>query len=363
MNRIKKMERKINFNAGPATLPASVLEQVAAATLSYEGTGMSILELPHRSKAFDSIIEESKQLARELCGIDSSYEVVWLHGGGRQQFCMVPANFLPQGGTAAYIDSGYWAHEAMEYAQYYGSPHIVATSAPEQYTCLPQWPEAIPDNAAYLHLTTNNTIYGTQWHHIPPTTAPLIADMSSDILSRKHDYSRYALFYAAAQKNLGTPGVALAVIHKDLLKSANATLPPLLSYAAQVQQNSIVNTANVSGIYTSLLMLRWIKNRGIDVIEAENKNKAELLYSVLDNSTLFTARVRETTHRSLMNVCFTATSKQHEAALLALCSENNITGLEGHRHTGGFRVSLYNAMPLHHVALLAELMQAYERST
>jgi phosphoserine aminotransferase len=170
------------------------------------------------------------------------------------------------------------------------------------------------------------------------------------------------MYYAAAQKNLGTPGVALAVIHKDLLKTANPTLPPLLSYAAQVQQNSIVNTANVTGIYTALLMLRWIKNTGLDVIEAENQNKAALLYHVLDTSSIFEARVTETTHRSLMNVCFTAISKQHEAALLALCNDNNIIGIEGHRHTGGFRISLYNAMPLHHVALLAELMQAYERS-
>ncbi len=356
------MKRKINFNPGPATLPVSVLEQVAAAILSYEDTGISILELPHRSKAFKAIIEESKDLVRELCGIDNNYEIVWLHGGGRQQFCMVPANFLPSGATAAYIDSGYWAHEAMEYAQYYGSTQIVASSAPEQYTRLPQWPEAIPANAAFLHLTTNNTIYGTQWHHTPLSSVPVIADMSSDILSRKHDYSQYALFYAAAQKNLGTPGVALAVIHKDLLKTANKQLPPLLSYAAQVQQNSIVNTANVSGIYTALLMLRWIKNTGLYVIEADNLSKAALLYNVLDNSTIFKARVAETTHRSLMNVCFTATSKQHESALVALCEENNIVGIEGHRHTGGFRVSLYNALPLHDVALLAELIQAYERS-
>lgn len=356
------MERKINFNAGPATLPACVLEQVAAATLSYENTGMSILELPHRSKAFEAIVEESKELVRTLCGIDNNYEVVWLHGGGRQQFCMVPTNFLLPGTTAAYIDSGYWAHEAMEYAQYYGSTHIVASAAPEQYTCLPQWPENLPDNTAYLHLTTNNTIYGTQWHNVPHCAVPLIADMSSDILSRRHDYSQYALFYAAAQKNLGTPGVALAVIHKDLLKTANKHLPPLLSYTAQVQQNSIVNTANVSGIYTALQMLKWIKNTGLETIEADNLNKAGLLYNVLDNSSLFKARVSAPTHRSLMNVCFTATSKHHEAALLALCSENNITGIEGHRHTGGFRVSLYNALPLHHVALLAELIQAYERS-
>lgn len=355
------MERKLNFNAGPATLPVSVLEQVAAATLCYEGTGMSILELPHRGKAFEAIIEESKDLIRSLCGIDNSYEVLWLHGGGRQQFCMVPANFLQSGRTAAYIDSGYWANEAMEYAQYYGNTEIVATSVSEQYARLPQWPETMPANAAYLHLTTNNTIYGTQWHHIPPTTVPLIADMSSDILSRKHDYSRYAMYYAAAQKNLGTPGVALAVLHKDLLKTALPTLPPLLSYAAQVQQKSVVNTANVTGIYTALLMLRWIKNMGIDVIEAENQKKASMLYEVLDNSTAYTARVAVHTHRSLMNICFAATDKQHEAALLKLCSEHNITGIEGHRHTGGLRVSVYNAMPLKDVATLADVIQTCER--
>ena len=239
------MQRKLNFNAGPAALPDEVLQQVADAVREYGNTGLSILELPHRGKDFRAIVEESTALVKELCNLGNDYDVVWMHGGGRMQFCMIPMNFLSERGTAGYIDSGHWSEEALEYATHYGGVDIPATSKPQQYSCLPDWPAAISKDLAYLHFTTNNTLYGTQWHHIPQTDVPLIADKSSDIFSAPHDYNRYAMFYAAVQKNLGAAGIALAVIRKDMLGRIVRELPPMLSYKAQVRERSILNTANV----------------------------------------------------------------------------------------------------------------------
>jgi phosphoserine aminotransferase len=356
------MERKVNFNGGPATLPASVLQQAAAAVLEYNGSGISILELPHRGREFKAIISESNALVKELCGLDDNYEVIWLQGGGRLQFCMIPMNFLQGSGhTSGYIDSGYWAGCAAEYAKCYGGVQVLTSSKDSNYDRLPAWPSAIPPDLAYLHFTTNNTIYGTQWHDVPATGVPLIADMSSDIFSARTDYTKYAMFYAAVQKNLGTPGIAMVVIHKDLLSRSAANIPAMLSYKEQAKENSILNTANVFGNYVSLLMLRWIKAKGIDAIEKENKQKAALLYDAVDSSSLFKAHVNEKTHRSLMNVCFTANTPGAEQSFIALCEENNIIGIKGHRSVGGFRVSLYNAITIHDVAALVALMKKFEK--
>ena len=312
------MQTKINFNAGPAALPPEVLYEAARAITKYKKTGLSILELPHRGKEFAEIVAESKQLVRELCDLDDQYEVLWLHGGGRQQFFMVPMNFLADNSAAGYIDSGRWAEEALEYATHYGDVQVLATSKDSNYGHLPGWPSKMPKQLSYVHFTTNNTIYGTQWTNIPDTgKVPLIADMSSDIFSRKHDYSRYAMFYAAVQKNLGTPGIALTVIRKDMLERIVRPLPPMLSYAAQVKEDSILNTANVFGVYISLLMLRWIKEKGIATIEKENRHKAKLVYDAVDKSKVFTAHVKEKAHRSLMNVCFTANTPENEKKFLA----------------------------------------------
>ena len=235
---------------------------------------------------------------------------------------------------------------------------MLASSKETNYNCLPVWPAKLSKDLAYVHFTTNNTIYGTQWTDIPDTgKVPLIADMSSDIYSRAHDYSRYGLFYAAVQKNLGTPGTALTVIRKDMLARIVRKLPPMLSYSAQVQEDSILNTANVFGIYLSLLMLRDVKARGINAIEKENKQKAKLLYDAIDSSDVFTAHVKEKTHRSMMNVCFTAKTEQIEKDFLRLCDENDIVGIKGHRSVGGFRASLYNAVPLTAVQRLVEIMK------
>ncbi len=353
-------QRKINFNAGPAALPGEVLQQASEAVLEYKNTGLSILELPHRGKEFVEIVAESNALVKELCGLDDNYDVLWLHGGGRLQFCMIPMNFLSDRDSGGYIDSGHWSAEALEYAMHYGDVQILASSKESNYSRLPDWPANIPDQLAYVHFTTNNTIFGTQWHHIPKTNVPLIADMSSDIFSRKHNYSNYAMFYAAVQKNLGTPGVALTVIRKDMLERITRSLPPMLDYKAQVKENSILNTANVFGVYTSQLMLRWIKAKGIDNIEKENRKKAELLYNAIDSSHIFSPHVKEKAHRSLMNVCFTANTQENEKAFLLLCEQNGITGIKGHRSVGGFRASLYNAVSFEAVETLVELMKEFE---
>jgi len=354
-------QKKINFNAGPAPLPAEVLHEASKAIRKYKDTGLSILELPHRGKDFLEIVEECKALVKELCGIGDAYEVLWMQGGGRMQFCMIPMNFLPSGGSAGYIDSGRWAEEALEYATHYGGVEILATSKQSNYSRLPAWPSIVSDALAYVHFTTNNTIYGTQCHHMPETRVPLIADMSSDILSCHRDYTRYSLFYAAVQKNLGAAGLAMVVIRKDMLGRISRSLPPMMSFKEQVKENSILNTANVFGVFVSLLMLRWTKEKGIDAIEKENRKKAHMLYEAIDHSPVFTAHVQEKAHRSLMNVCFTANTLENEKAFIALCDKNNITGIKGHRFVGGFRVSLYNAVSLEDVEFLVELIGKFEK--
>lgn len=357
------MQKKINFNAGPAEMPPEVLYEAAKAVRKYDNTGISILELPHRGKEFAAIVDEANALVRELCKLKNDYEVVWLPGGGRMQFCMVPMNLLTKRDSAGYILSGHWAEDAFETATHYGDAQVLTSSKEANFNRLPDWPTDISNQLTYVHVTTNNTIYGTQWREIPKTDVPLIADMSSDIFSCKRNYNDFALFYAAAQKNLGTPGVALAVIRKDLLEKMSDSLPPMLSYKAHVRANSVLNTPNVFGVYVSLLMLRWIKDRGIDAIEKENRRKARLLYEAIDASKKFKPFVKEKAHRSAMNVCFTANAPETEKKFLALCDEHNITGIKGHRSVGGFRVSLYNAIPYESAELLVDLMNDFERKS
>lgn len=352
--------RKLNFNAGPAMLPEEVLQQAADAVRDYNNMGMSILEISHRGKEFAAILEESKQLIKELCRLNDDYEILWQHGGGRLQFCMIPMNFLGQEDIAGYIDSDHWAEEAMEYAAHYGGVQVLASSKADGYRRLPDWPKDIPKQLAYVHYTTNNTIYGTQLKEIPKCEAPLIADMSSDIFCSKRDYKRCAIFYAAAQKNFGPAGVALTVIRKDMLQHIKRDLPPMLNYAAHVKENSILNTANVFAIYTCLLMLRWIKAKGIETIEKDNRHKAQLLYTEIKRNSLFEPVVINKEDRSIMNVCFTAMNREDESAFITFCDQNNVTGIKGHRFTGGFRVSLYNAVPIKTVQDLITLMKEFE---
>lgn len=352
-------ERKIYFGAGPAKLPVSVLEEAAAAVIDYDHSGISILEIPHRGKPFAAILEESKAIVKELCQLDDAYEVLWLQGGGRHQFAMVPMNFLGEGDTAGYIDSGHWSADAIEAAKYYGQVKVLTSSKADGYMQLPGWP-AVGNDLAYLHITTNNTIYGTQWPAaIPECPVPLIADMSSDIFSEQRDYSRYALFYAVAQKNIGPAGATLVVVRKDMLQHIRRTIPDALNYAAQVKANSLLNTAPVFAIYTSLLELRWIRARGIAAIEAENREKAALLYAAIGQNPLFLAPVA-TDSRSKMNVVFRGKDEATEQRFLAQCRAAGIEGIEGHRSVGGFRASLYNAVSLSDVQQLVAQINSFQ---
>lgn len=351
----------INFGAGPAALPAGVLQEASAAVLNYNETGLSILEIPHRGQLFGDILAESKKLVLELAGLSGDeYEVLWLQGGGRLQFAMIPMNFLAADATAGYIDSGYWAHDAMEHARQFGNVNMLAGSRESAYTSFPKLSSAIPAELAYVHLTTNNTIYGTQLQATPDCPVPLFADMSSDIFSQKRDYSKFDLFYAVAQKNLGAAGNTLVVLRKSLLDKVVRKPAPILDYRAQVKSGSVLNTPPVFAIYVSLLTLRWIKAKGIEAIEQETLAKAQLLYGEIERNSLLEP-VADAADRSRMNAVFRIKDKTAEKELQAYCSSYGIEGIEGHRSVGGFRVSLYNAVGLPQVQRLVEALQQFEQ--
>lgn len=349
----------INLNSGPAALPDEVLRQASEAVLDYNGTGMSVLSIPHRGKDFNAILEESKQLVHELCGLNDDYEVLWMHGGGRLQFAMIPMNFLGEAQTAGYIDSGSWSADAIRHAEYYGKVQVLSSSKEDNYSHLPEWPQDIPANLAYLHITTNNTIYGTQWQNVPKVNVPLVADMSSDIFSRRVEYTNCAMFYAVAQKNIGPAGATLVVLRKDMLQRISRKLPPMLNYAEHVAKQSVLNTPPVFPIYVSLLTLRWIKGRGIDKIEAENEIKAALLYDEIERNSLFSSSVAKDS-RSAMNVCFNAVDEKTERLFIDFCDESGIVNIKGHRTVGGFRASLYNAITGNDVKYVVAAMQEFE---
>lgn len=353
--------RKHYFGAGPAALPASVLQEFSEAVLDYEQSGISVLSIAHRGKAFQAILDEASALALQLAGLSANeYEVLWLQGGGRLQFSMIPMNFLDAGSTAGYIDSGHWAHSALQAAQQFGQVKMLSSSADVNYSRLPEWPAAIPQDLRYLHITSNNTIFGTQMPVIPVCPVPIVADMSSDIFSQKRDYQNCDLIYAVAQKNIGTSGVTLVIVRKEFLMRENQNLPEVLSYSAQAKAGSMLNTPPVPAIYSCLLMLRWTASRGIDAIETENSEKAAFLYRVIDNSELFHSSI-EKNSRSRMNVVFKMNDASRETAFLQYCSARNIEGIKGHRSVGGFRVSLYNAISLDDVRALVNAMQDFER--
>lgn len=353
---------KIYFGAGPAALPQSVLEQTAAAILDYDGSGISLLSIPHREKAFKAIIDESRDLVFQLSGLDpDDYEVLWLQGGGRQQFAMVPMNYLPENGRAGYLDSGHWANDAIANAKFYGEPLVLSSTRELNYTRLPEWPEHFPSDLNYVHLTTNNTIYGTQWPTIQGCPAPLIADMSSDMFSMKRDYSRFDLIYAVAQKNLGPAGATLVIVSKQMLNRSVREVPDAFNYAAQAKAGSMLNTPPVASIYTCMLVLRWIAGRGMDRVEADNRVKARMLYAEIDRNPLFQSPV-EPGSRSLMNAVFTMPAPELETAFLDFASKRGIEGIKGHRSVGGFRASMYNAVRVEDVEVLVQAMQQFEQT-
>lgn len=356
-----RVQRNINFAAGPAALPEEVLQEAAAALIDYQQSGMSILEMAHRGAEFKAILDEANARVLNLCQLDAEeYEVLWLQGGGRLQFAMIPMNFLAAGRTAGYIDSGFWAADALEHARLWGNVAVIASSKEKNYTEIPQLTEPISKDLAYVHLTTNNTICGTQTSDSFDCPVPLFADMSSDIFSQQRDYSRYDLFYAVAQKNLGVAGVTLVVLRKSLLRKEVRPLNSYLSYTAHAAAKSILNTAPVFAVYTSLLMLRYIARRGIANIEAENKEKAALLYQTIESGTCFYPHAKPGS-RSRMNVVFHAYQREWETAFVEFCKERGILGIEGHRKLGGLRVSLYNVISRSQVSSLTQAMQEFEQ--
>ena len=347
-----------NFNSGPSVLPKEVFEQASRAILDFNGTGLSILEIGHRTPLFQAVIDEAIATARELMQLDAAHEILFLHGGASTQFFQVPMNLLNEGETAAYLDCGTWGTKAIKEARLYGHVDVVASSKDKNYTYIPKGYE-IPANAKYFHYTTNNTIEGTQMHSIPDTKVPLVADMSSDILSRVMDFNRFDLIYAGAQKNIGAAGVNLVVVKKEILGKVSRQLPTMMDYREHIAAGSLLNTPPVFAVYVCMLTLRWLKSQGgIAAIEKINDRKTALLYDTLDSLPLFRPTVAKE-DRSKMNVVFVIDNPELEKEFLAICKDNGMVGIKGHRSAGGFRASLYNALPLESVEVLTELMKDF----
>ena len=347
-----------NFNAGPSILPKEVFEEASRAILNFNETGLSILEFGHRTPMFEAVVSEAMDLVRELMQLDGNKEVMFLHGGASTQFFQVPMNFLSKDKTAAYLDGGVWGSKAIKEAKLFGNVEVVASSKDRNYSYIPAGYN-IPDSAAYFHYTTNNTIEGTQMQGIPSSPVPLIADMSSDILSCGMDFNRFSFIYAGAQKNIGAAGVNLVVADKDFLATGNTAIPSMMDYRQHVANGSMLNTPPVFAIYVCLLTLRWLKKiGGVAAIETINNQKAELLYSTLESIPMFNLPVPPQ-DRSKMNAVFTMQDPALEKLFLARCKEEGMVGVKGHRSVGGFRVSMYNAMPLSSVVDITDLIKDF----
>lgn len=347
-----------NFNAGPSVLPKIVFEQAAAAVLNFNNTGLSILELGHRTPTFEAVMKEARALVKELMQLDAAHEVMFLHGGASTQFMQVPMNLLDDKAIAAYADTGVWGIKAIKEAKLFGKVDIVCSGKDTNYTVIPK-DFAVPNDAAYFHITTNNTIYGSQWKKIPKTSNVLVADMSSDIFSRVLDFNMFDVIYAGAQKNMGPAGVNLVVINKNILGKIKRPIPTIMDYRNHIADGSMLNTPPVFAVYVCLLTLRWLKAQGgIPAIEKLNNEKAALLYNEIDTNPCFIGTVA-TEDRSNMNACFVTTNPADETAFLQLAKANNIVGIKGHRLVGGFRASLYNALPISSVEVLVKTMQQF----
>ncbi|RYY85515.1 MAG: 3-phosphoserine/phosphohydroxythreonine transaminase [Chitinophagaceae bacterium] len=350
-----------NFNAGPSILPKTVFEEAARAIIDFNGTGLSLLEIGHRTPLFQAVVDEAVALLREHMQLLPEQEVLFLHGGASTQFMQVPMNLLDEKARAAYTDTGVWASKAIKEAKHFGGVDVVCSSKGANFTFLPKDFD-VDKSASYLHLTTNNTIYGTQWQDLSlfyEKGVPLVADMSSDILSRHVDFTKYGLIYAGAQKNIGAAGVNVVVVNKNMLGKVSRALPTMMDYRNHIENGSLLNTPPVFAIYVCLLTLRWLKEvGGIAHIEKENERKAALLYDTIDSLPLFKPTVAKE-DRSRMNVCFVMEDAALEAEFLALCKEEGMVGVKGHRLVGGFRASLYNALPYESVVALTELMKQF----
>lgn len=347
-----------NFGAGPCILPQEVFKQASYAVLEFNSTGLSILEISHRTPEFEEVVDETVRLVKELLNVPEGYSVVLLQGGASLQFSMVPMNLLGEGQTAAYLDSGIWASKAVKEAQILGNVKVVASSKEDNYTFIPKDFE-IPADAAYFHYTSNNTIYGTEMHVVPKSPVPLVCDMSSDIFSREINVADFDLIYAGAQKNMGPAGVTLVIVKDSILGKVDRKIPSMLDYKVQIDGGSMYNTPPVFAIYVSMLNLRWLRSKGgVAEIEKENIAKAEALYKEIDRNPLFkgTCKVED---RSRMNICFVMENPELEKPFLKFAEDRDIIGIKGHRSVGGFRASVYNALPITSVHALIDAMQEF----
>lgn len=350
-----------NFNAGPSILPKEVLEQASQSVLNYNNTGLSILEMGHRTPEFTAVMEEARALVKELMNLDDDHQVLFLHGGASTQFMQVPMNLLDPKDTSAYADTGVWSSKAIKEAKLFSKVDVVCSSKEKNYSFIPN-DFAVPNDAKYFHITTNNTIYGTQWQSIPKTSNVLVADMSSDIFSRQLNFNDFGLIYAGAQKNMGPAGVNLVVVNQNILGKVKHAIPTIMDYRNHIAEGSMLNTPPVFAVYVCLLTLRWLKSiGGISAIENLNQQKANLLYNEIDNNELFKTNVVKE-DRSKMNVCFVMNDPNLEKPFYEYVKSNGVYGIKGHRLSGGFRASLYNALPLSSVEFLVELMQEFKQS-
>jgi phosphoserine aminotransferase len=360
---MKTATRIFNFSAGPAILPVPVLEQAQRELVSLPGIGMSILEVSHRSKVFEDILLETEATIRALANVPSSYRVLFLQGGASLQFAMVPMNLLAEGATADYLVTGVWATKAADEARKIGNVHVAATTKAEQFTRIPRVEEIVlTPGAAYVHMTSNNTIYGTEWKELPDTgEVPLVSDTSSDMFSRPINVSRHALIYSGAQKNLGPAGVTLVIIREDLLARSAASLPAMLSYAVHAENRSLYNTPPVFAIYLVGLVAKWIQGQGgLSEVAKVNERKAGRLYSEIDRTGFYRGTAQKES-RSLMNVTFRLPSEELEKQFVKEADEAGFDGLKGHRSVGGIRASIYNAFPEDGVDALTAFMREFEQ--
>jgi phosphoserine aminotransferase len=354
------MTKVHNFSAGPGILPAEVLQQASEACINFDNLNLSLLEISHRSKNYEKVMDEARATIRELFGVGDEYEVIYLGGGASLQFAMVPYNLLRTDGYAAYVNTGVWATKAIKEAKLIGETKVIASSEDKKFTYVPKGYE-IPEDADYLHITSNNTIYGTQMKQFPDCSIPLVCDMSSDIFSRQVDAKKFALIYAGAQKNMGPAGSTMVMVRKDVLGKTGRKMLSMLDYQVHIKGGSMYNTPPVFPIYVTLLTLRWLKkNGGIPWITEINRRKAEMIYREIDRNSLFvgTTAVED---RSDMNVCFLLKNAELEPQFDKYWKDASISGLRGHRDVGGYRASLYNALPVESVKVLVEVMQAFEK--
>ena len=353
--------KKHNFSAGPSILPREVIEQTAQAVLDFNGSGLSILEISHRSKDFQAVLDEAVALFKELLNIPEGYSVLFVGGGASTQFCMAPYNFLEK--KAAYLNTGVWAKKAMKEAKAFGEVVEVASSAETTYNYIPKGYE-IPADADYFHVTTNNTIYGTEIRKDLDSPVPMIADMSSDIFSRPVDVSKYICIYGGAQKNLAPAGATFVIVKDEALNKVSRHIPTMLNYQTHVDGGSMFNTPPVLPIYSALQTLRWIKKEGgVEEMQRRAKERADLLYGEIDRNKLFRATIADPEDRSYMNICFVMNDeyKELEADFMKFATERGMVGIKGHRSVGGFRASCYNAMSLESVQALVDCMQEFEK--